>query len=272
MEQVEVQGLRIAYRRRGDGPPLVLLHGWPTDSREWRRQIDALSDGWTVVAWDAPGAGRSSDPPETFGLPDWADILAAFIDQLGLSRPHVAGLSFGGGLALELYRRHPRVPRTLILVGAYAGWAGSLRKEEVERRLHFMLANCDRPPNEWAPALVSTLLSDQASDGLVAEVTSIVSSLHPSATKIALRAFAETDLRHVLPRVNVPTLLLYGEQDVRTGPDVWQPLHEGIPGSKLVLIPDAGHVVHMGAPDRFNAEVRAFLDEVSPSSRTIASV
>jgi pimeloyl-ACP methyl ester carboxylesterase len=90
MDEIEVQGHRIAYERKGEGPPLLLLHGWPTNSREWLRQIDALSDEFTVVAWDAPGAGRSSDPPETFRLADWADCLAAFVEALGLERPHVA--------------------------------------------------------------------------------------------------------------------------------------------------------------------------------------
>lgn len=91
MDVVEVGGLEIAFERQGAGPPLVLLHGFVGHSREWRRQIDDLSDEFTVVAWDAPGAGRSSDPPETFRLPDYADCLAAFIDAVGLRRPHIWG-------------------------------------------------------------------------------------------------------------------------------------------------------------------------------------
>lgn len=74
-----------------------LLHGWPMDGREWRRQIDGLSDEFTVVAWDAPGAGRSSDPPERFRLPDWADCLASFIEALGLGASHVGGTLVGRG-------------------------------------------------------------------------------------------------------------------------------------------------------------------------------
>ena len=66
MDVVGVGGLEIAFERQGAGPPLVLLHGFVGHSREWRRQIDDLSDEFTVVAWDTPGAGRSSDPPETF--------------------------------------------------------------------------------------------------------------------------------------------------------------------------------------------------------------
>jgi pimeloyl-ACP methyl ester carboxylesterase len=120
-DQIEVEGLRIAYQRAGEGTPLVLLHGGPLYGREWRRQIDDLSHEFTVVAWDAPGCGRSSDPPDTFRSGDYADCLAAFIDMLGLGRPHVLGLSFGAVLGLELYRRHPMLPQTLVLASAYAG-------------------------------------------------------------------------------------------------------------------------------------------------------
>lgn len=94
MREVEVSGLRIGYERERAGPPIFLLHaGFGLKSRSSRRQNDALSDEYAVVAWDAPGCGRSSDPPATFRLPDYADWLAGFIGALGLARPHVLGLS-----------------------------------------------------------------------------------------------------------------------------------------------------------------------------------
>src|SRR5262249_32275521 len=126
MDMVQIGGLEVAFERKGDGPALVLLHGGVSDSRGWRRQLENLSDGFTVVAWDGPGCGRSSDPPGRFLMPDYADCLAGLIDALGLVRPHIAGLSFGGTLAIELWRRHPGTPRTLVLASAYTGWAGSL--------------------------------------------------------------------------------------------------------------------------------------------------
>ena len=89
LDRVEVGGLEIAYRSSGSGPPLVLLHGVLTDSRQWRPQLEALAADFTVIAWDAPGCGASSDPPETFRLPDFADCLAGFTAALELERPHV---------------------------------------------------------------------------------------------------------------------------------------------------------------------------------------
>ena len=263
MDEIEVGGLRVAFERRGDGPPLVLLHGWPVDSREWRRQLDGLSDEFTVVAWDAPGAGRSSDPPETFRLADWADCLAQFIAALGLGRPHVGGLSWGGGLALELYRRHRAIPRTLILVSTGTGWGGgSVPPEIVEKRLKVYVRNAQLPPREWVPGWVRTLLSDNASGDMVDELTSILSEFHPAALSVALRAFAEADLRDVLPLIDVPTLLLYGDEDVRAPKDLWEALHASIPASKLVVIPGVGHMIDIEAAGRFDTEVRAFLRTV----------
>jgi pimeloyl-ACP methyl ester carboxylesterase len=238
------------------------LHGWPTNSREWRRQVDGLSDEFTVVAWDAPGAGRSSDPPETWRLSDWADCLAAFIAALGLQRPHVAGLSWGGGLAMELYRRHPGLPRTLVLVSAYAGWAGSLPADVVEQRLQLYLRNSELPPDAWVPAVIDTLLTDGAPADMVDELTSILSEFHPAPMRIAIRAFADADLRDVLPDIAVPTLLLYGDKDVRAPKPVWEALHAGIPRSKLVLIPGVGHMIDIEAAERCERELRSFLRSV----------
>jgi pimeloyl-ACP methyl ester carboxylesterase len=259
VDSVEVDGLVVAFERRGHGPGLVLLHGWPSNRREWRRQIDALSDDFTVVAWDAPGAGGSSDPPESFRLADWANCLVGLIDALELQRPHVAGLSWGGGLALELYRSHPSVPRSLILASAYAGWSGSLPPHVVDQRLALMLKNCELPSDDWAPAWIQTLLSAHASREMAAELRVIASEIHPAGTRVAMRAFAEADLREVLPRIDVPTLLLYGDADVRAPRDVWEPLLAEIPAATLVRFPGVGHMIDIEAGDRFNEEVRSFL-------------
>jgi pimeloyl-ACP methyl ester carboxylesterase len=87
MQTVDVDGLTIAFEWRGEGSPLVLLHGGMIDHREWDRQLDGLSDDFTVVAWDTPGCGASPDPPETFRMGDYAECLAGLI---GASRPRAA--------------------------------------------------------------------------------------------------------------------------------------------------------------------------------------
>ena len=98
MDTVNAAGHRIAYDLRGEGPPLVLLHGYVGDRRMWRRQIEDLSDEFTVVAWDAPGYGGSSDPPEAFPLSDFADCLAAFIPRSAWNERTSSGFRSAVGL------------------------------------------------------------------------------------------------------------------------------------------------------------------------------
>lgn len=265
MDFATVGGQRIAYRERGEGPSLVFLHGWPLDSRESRRQVDGLSDEFRAVAWDAPGAGRSSDPPEAARLADWAQWLAEFIEVLDLAPAHVAGLSFGGGLALELLRQHAEVVKSLILMSAYAGWGGSPSLDEVQARLELTRRNTESPPVQWAPALIETLLPEGSDVELADELTTMLTDFHPAATRTALHAFAEADLSDTLANVDVPTLLLYGGLDVRAPREVWEPIQKGIAHSRLVVIPEVGHMVDMQAAERCNAEIRAFVRSVEKS-------
>ena len=260
MDVIEVAGFRIAFEREGEGPPLVLLHGgYGCDRRAWRRQLDALSDELTVVAWDAPGHGQSSDPPEIFGLADYADVLAGFVAALGLDRPHLLGLSFGGGLAIELYRRHPTVPRTLVLAGAYAGWAGSLPPEVVDERLRRALREAELPPETWLPEYMPGMFSPSPAPEIVDEMMSIMLGVHPVGLRAELRAFAAADLRDVLPTIDAPTLVLHGEHDQRAPLPVAEFLHARIPGSTLAVLPGAGHISNVEAADQFNDTVRDFL-------------
>jgi pimeloyl-ACP methyl ester carboxylesterase len=259
MERVSIGSLSIAFDRRGEGPPLVLLHGGLSDHREWRPQLGGLSDAFTVVAWDAPGCGDSTDPPARFRMSEFADVLAAFIDVLELGRPHVAGLSWGSTLALELYRRHPEIPRSLILASAYAGWRGSLPADEVARRLQSSLESLARPPEEIARSFAMSLFSERASEALIEEATTIIAGLRRSGTEPMLHAMAEADLRDVLPTIDVPTLLVHGEEDERSPMAVARRLRDAIPGSTLVILPATGHQTNLEAPEPFDDAVRAFL-------------
>ena len=203
MDAAEVDGLRIAYERAGSGPPLLLLHGYVGDGpTTWRRQLDGLSGDFTVVAWDAPGAGRSSDPPEDIGMAGYAACVAAFVGELALGAPHVAGLSFGGALALEVCRRHPAVPRRLVLASAYAGWAGSLEADVAEERLQQALALSELSADALVAALMPTMFSADLPAEVVDAFASSVRTFHPAGFRAMARALAE-DLRGALPFVDV---------------------------------------------------------------------
>lgn len=199
METTEVGGLRVAYERAGAGPALMLLHGYVGDGQTtWRRQLDELSDDFTVVAWDAPGAGGSSDPPEDFGIAGYADCLAEFIDTLRLDRPNVVGLSFGGILALALHHRYPAVPKALVLASAYAGWRGSLPTDVAEARLRQALVLADLSPEEFVHTLLPTMFSPATAADAVAAFRTSMLAFHPVGFRAMARASAE-DLRDVCP-------------------------------------------------------------------------
>jgi pimeloyl-ACP methyl ester carboxylesterase len=261
MDLVEVDGLQIAYERAGSGPALVLLHGYVGDGpTTWRPQLDGLSDEFTVIAWDAPGAGRSSDPPERFGLDGYAECLAGFLKQLGLGTACVAGLSFGGILALALQRRHSGISSALILASAYAGWRGSLPAEVAEQRLRQALALADSTPQAFVDALLPSMFSKPMPPDTVNEFRASMLAFHPRGFAAMARASAE-DVRDVLPHVDVPTLLVYGERDVRAPLTVAEALRVAIPGSTLVVLPGTGHVCNIEAPVEFDVAARSFLHD-----------
>ena len=190
----------------------------------------------------------------------YADCLAGVIKRLGLERPHVAGLSFGGALALEFYRRHAAVPRTLILASAYAGWAGSLPADVAEQRLQQALVLADLSPEEFVKTLLPTMFSQTTPPEAVDAFGASMLAFHPVGFRAMAWASAE-DLRGVLPDIKVPTLLVYGDRDVRAPLTVAQDLHAAISGSTLVVLPDAGHVCNIEAPEAFNRAVRNFLHD-----------
>jgi pimeloyl-ACP methyl ester carboxylesterase len=259
-----VSGLKVTYRRAGSGDPLVLLHGgFGFDSRSWGPQLDALDDEFDVVAWDAPGCGASDDPPESFSMEHYADSLAEFIGALNLTRPHVLGLSFGGALALALYARRPTLPRSLILAGAYAGWAGSLPADEVQRRVKLISEDVTQPPGDWLPKYLPGMLTESAPREMAEQTLALMSDIHPIASLTMLRAMANADLRGILADIDVPTLVLHGELDARSPLAVGKELHTKIPASKFVVLPGVGHLSNIEASDAFNAEVMTFLRSLS---------
>ena len=190
MQVARVREVDIAYERAGSGPPLVLVHGAASDSRIWRPQLTSLSDEFTVVAWDEPGAGRSADVPPDFTLADYAGCLAELIDALDLGPAHVAGLSWGGTLALELHHRHPEVVRSLILADTYAGWKGSLPGSEVEVRLDGLREMLAAGREKFDPTLPG-LFAGEPPARFVPLMEAIAADVRPESMRTALLLLAE---------------------------------------------------------------------------------
>jgi pimeloyl-ACP methyl ester carboxylesterase len=257
VEIVQANGLEVAYRRVGVGPPVVFVHGAAEDGRAWQPQLAALADEFTVVAWDEPGAGRSSNLPAEFGLTDYARCLAALIDGLALGRAHVAGLSWGGTVVLELYRHHPELVATLILVDTYAGWKGSLPEEEVRARVAGALESIATPAASFDLTFSGLFAGDPPAE-FVPLLEEMAGAVRPQPLRKLLFVMAEADQRDILPQIAVPTLLIWGEDDVRSPLSVAREFEQAIPDAQLVVIPDCGHVSNLEQPGQFNNAVREF--------------
>lgn len=262
MLRAEVRGFSIAYERAGSGPALALLHGFTQDSRMWLPQLEGLSDQFTVIAWDAPGAGQSPDPPEPFGIDDWAHYLAEFLDTIGVQKAHVLGLSWGGILAQEYYRHYSERVLSLILADTYAGWKGSLPAPIPQERLAACLQDASLLPQDFILKYLPGMFSDSPLPEAQERLASIMSEFHPIGFRLMAVASAETDTRDLLPYIEAPTLLIWGDADKRSPLRVAHQMREAMPTARLAIIAEAGHVSNLEAPAQFNALVRAFCSQI----------
>lgn len=259
--RVTVRGIEIAYDRAGAGQPLVLMHGIGANASAWRPQLAALADAFDVIAWDAPGYGRSADPPGDWTMADYADALAGFLDGLGIARAHLLGQSWGGVLAQGFSDRYADRVQSLILSDTTLG--GNAARDDAEQQLHARLRAIETmTPAEFARVRAPQLLAPDPDPDLLREVEAMFAQIHPAGFRNAAIALAYADTRDVLPRISVPTLVLCGERDGVTSPAVGTRLIGEIRGARRVIFPGTGHLSNMEIPDQYNATVREFLRTV----------
>ena len=258
MEFADANGIRIAFERAGDGPLIVFVHGAASDHRMWRPQRDGLAGEFTVVAWDEPGAGASGDVPPDFRLEDYAASLASVIEALDRGPAHVCGLSWGGTVALELYRARSELVASLILADTYAGWAGSLPREEVDARVALAGEMLAAAADDFDPELPG-LFAGEPPREFAALLEEIAGDVRRESLRTQLHVMAKADQRDLLPRVAAPALLIWGELDARSPLYVADQFDRAIPDTRLVVIPGTGHVSNLEQPARFNEAIRDFI-------------
>jgi 3-oxoadipate enol-lactonase len=262
MKALSVRGTELWYVDRGSGSPLLLVHGFPLDHTMWAGQIEGLSSQCRVVAPDLRGFGRSRGKgDDKVTMADFADDLAALLDGLGIGEPVVfCGLSMGGYIALQFWRRHAARLRGLILCDTRA--AADAPAAAAARAVM-----ADRVLREGPAPLVETMLPKVLGEttrrqrpDLVEAVRRVMMGADPRAIAAATRGMAERpDMTASLPRIRCPALVVVGSEDVASPPAEMRGLVEAIPGAKFVEIPAAGHLAPLENPSAVSAAIAEFL-------------
>ncbi|MFG2140576.1 alpha/beta fold hydrolase [Streptomyces sp. NPDC048650] len=243
------------------GPLLLCLHGIGSSSAAFAPQLAGLRAQLRVVAWDAPGYGRSPDPQGPLDLDGYADAAAEVIRAYGASA-HVLGVSWGGVIALRLATRHPDLVDSLVVADASPGSGTDPAKASGMRARAAELARLG--PRAFAGRRGPRLVSERAPAELVERVVdTMAAAVRLPGYGYAAESMASADLRAELPAVTAPVLVLCGEQDRVTGTDAAQALAGALHKTAYVIVKDAGHLANQEQPERFNAWVLSHLDIVT---------
>ena len=258
---VEVGGERIHLIERGNGPPLLLVHGFPSNAAAWSAIVPRLEGERGMVALDMVGFGQSTRWPRRPLTGDaYADRLAALLDALSLDRVDVAGLSWGGSVAQRLAARHPERVRRLVLVAAVsAAYVLPLRTANL-----LGLAVAVRFPFVARAAVRRFLVRASADPNLPLEtlVRAYVEPLQQPGTLAAMRRFVRDTAATEpidLGAITAPTLVVVPQADRVVPPAMGEEIARRIPGARYEPLSGIGHAVQFEAPDRLAVLMRDFL-------------
>jgi pimeloyl-ACP methyl ester carboxylesterase len=262
--KIEANGITLAYNDRGKGIPLVFLHAFPFNRTMWAAQEKELASQCRVIAIDLRGHGQSDAPYWRYSLEQYAADVKAVLAHLGLARAVFVGLSMGGYLEFTLYRYCPELILGLV-------FADTRAEADTAEQTQWRFDLAQRTAAHGSSAVVADMLPKLLSPktyrhrpDLVERVKSIQEAAPVSGIIGDLMAMAERpDSTSLLPSIEVPTLVVVGEDDVLTPPADAKRIARGIRGATLVTIPDAGHLSNMEQPVHFNRALEEFVAGLS---------
>jgi pimeloyl-ACP methyl ester carboxylesterase len=257
--------VELYHRDSGTGVPLVLLHAFPLSSAMWLAQREGLGDVARLITPDQRGFGGSPLGDDEPSLDRVADDLAALLDGKGLDRVVLGGLSMGGYAAMAFLRRHPDRVAALILADTKAGADPPAARDNRERIARLVTDDPESTVlvDEVLPTLVGeTTMRDRAL--VQGRVKAFVQAAPGPAVAWAQRAMAcRPDSTDTLRALDVPALVVVGDEDTLSPLAEGQAIADAIPGARLEVIAGSGHLTAVEAPEDFNRVVREFL--ASPS-------
>ena len=256
---VLLDGMEIGYDDGGTGVPILFIHGFPHDRTLWTPQLQGMTAQARVLAVDLRGFGETTvDPP--YSMDQYADDLVGFLDMLHVERAVVAGLSMGGYIAFAMWRRHAQRIRALVLANTRAGADGDEAKER--RRSQMALART-QGSNAIADAVLTGMLGKTTRarrPEIVSTVHGMISSAPVDGVIGALQAMIDRpDSTDTLRTIDVPTLVVTGDEDTIIPIEDVRSMQAAIRGSSLEVITGAGHLTNLERPAAFNHVVSEFL-------------
>lgn len=258
MNSANINGVRIAYQMYGDGEPILFVHGFPITWRMWEHAVEPMRDAYRLIMPDLRGMGQS-EATDGVSMATYADDLNGLLDALNVRQPVVSvGLSMGGYVLFEFYRRYPSRVRALVLADTRAEAdtpeSAQNRRDTAER----VLSEGSRVVVEQ---MIDKMFGPQASAELRETWQAIMNATDPKGAAAALRAMSKRpDSTSTLAEIKIPTLVVVGEDDAITPPATARKIHQGIPGAQLKTILGAGHVPPLEQPEQFVRILRQFVD------------
>jgi pimeloyl-ACP methyl ester carboxylesterase len=246
--------MKIAFEEHGTGRPFILLHAFPLNRKMWEDNIEAvISAGFRLILPDLRGFGESVNFADIHTMEDMANDVSELLENLQIEKAIFGGLSMGGYVLFNLYRVKPEIFSALVLCDTSFS-----ADSEDKKKSRFELI--DKIESAGTQALIENMLPNLISDHtknnnpeLVSKLEKMFSETDPKAAVAALRGMAaRADHEDILPLIDVPTLLIFGEEDKVTNLDVADKMHESISGSRLHLIKNAGHYSNLEQPEQFN--------------------
>lgn len=238
-----VQNLHVTGQDSGKGPSVLLLHGWGADHKNLLSLSSVLS-GYRVIAPDLPGFGGSQVPPKAWSVSDYAAFIRELLDKIGVNKVDtVIGHSFGGRIALELLGTGMVSADRLVLLASH----GLLEQKTTKSSVLNLFAKASKAlPVSWRERAGSRFRSNdyRATSGVMRQVFQRVISQDGSKSAI---------------QIKVPTLLIYGQQDSTTPPTMGQQFNQLIKDSRLEIIEQAGHYVHIDQPEQVSQLIKGFI-------------
>lgn len=256
---IDINGVKVSYREGGSGSgrPMILMHGWGCDNSALSLFERVGREARTVYNIDLPGFGASDEPPTPWGVEEYTRMLEQFVDQLGIEDPILLGHSFGGRIAILYASRNP--VHKLILVDA----AGVKPRRSLS--YYFKIYSY-----KLARKLYPVLVGRKKADEIIEQMRSRRGSYDYSTSSPMMRRVmvkvVNSDLRNVMPKIQAPTLLLWGEEDTATPMRDARIMKKLIPEAGLISFPGAGHFSFLDNPYQSAAVVRRFLTPVPPAS------